>query len=408
MTGLFRNPDYAYNLRTQHKGICLILPLLFSAVVFAQTSEDSARAAFKAGVEAFQAKQFEQAEKHLSQVPELGDYLSLYKHWYLGQALLEIGKYKEAEPEFLKVMQGQASSELKYQAQYLLGEAALRQQKYSEASHRLYPLEKKWRRSYRLPEVLYRLMQADLKMGRTDSACRRARRLYSNHPAHALVIGWGNDLKQVEVDGKKLPCTLAKDDFSKRVRALQHAGESEKAHKEITGVMGKLPESEKLNIDLILANFLVNEGFANDGLNLLVRYYPKQKGNQDYLSLLGKAAARSGEYQTAVGAYERAHSISPSSKRGARRFIRLLIFPISFKTTMAQSESSNSSPKPIRDQAWPKMRSGTWRGYSICAMTLRGLLRVLRMSKKSVAENARTTIHYKSDFIIGLGWPMFA
>lgn len=290
--------------------------LLASSMLFAQTPEDGARTAFKNGVDAFQAKQFEQAEKHLSQVPELGGYLSLYKHWYLGQALLEIGKYKESEPEFLKVIQGQASSELKYQAQFFLGEAALRQQKYSEVSHRLQPLEKKWRRSYRLPEVLYRLMQADLKMGRTDSACRRARKLYSDHPAHALVIGWGQDIKTVEVDGRKLPCTLAKNDFSERVRSLQWSGESEKAHKEITEVMGKLPESEKLTIDLVLANFLVNEGFADDGLNLLIRYYPSQKSNQEYLSLLGKAAARSGEYQTAVGAYERAYSLSPKSKKG--------------------------------------------------------------------------------------------
>lgn len=167
----------------------LVFSFIVSASSNAQTlpsNEDAARAAFKTGVEAFQAKQFEQAEKYLSQVPELGGYLSLYKHWYLGQALLEIGKHKEAEPELLKVMQGQASSELKYQAQFLWGDAALRQQKYNEANARLHPLEKKWRRSYRLPEVLYRLMQADLKMGRTDSACRRARKLYSDHPAHAL------------------------------------------------------------------------------------------------------------------------------------------------------------------------------------------------------------------------------
>ncbi len=280
------------------------------------SQEDTARSAFKNGVEAFQAKQFEQAERFLTQVPELGGYLSLYKHWYLGQALLELGKHREAEPEFLKVMQGQASSELKYQAQFFWGDAALRQQKYAEASTRLVPLEKKWRRSYRLPEVLYRLMHADLKMGRTDSACRRARKLYSDHPAHALVIGWGHDMKAVEVAGKKLPCSPAKDEFKERVRSLQWAGESEKAHKEITEMMGKLPESEKLNIDLVLANFLVNEGFADDGLNLLIRYYPKQKSDLNYLSLLGKAAARSGEYQTAVGAFERANSLSPNSKKG--------------------------------------------------------------------------------------------
>jgi len=299
-------------------GIWLAATMLLNlhAQVPAPSPEDVARTAFKAGVEAFQAKKFEEAEKHLTQVPELGGYLSLYKHWYLGQTYLELGKHKEAEPEFLKVMQGQASSELKYQAQFFLGEAFLRQKKYSESMAHFGPLEKKWRRSYRLPEVLYRLMLADLKMGRTDSACRRARRLYASHPAHALVFHWNHDLKSAEVDGKKLGCSPGKDDLSARIRSLQWAGESEKAHKEITELMGKLPAKEKLTIDLTLANFLVNEGFADDGLNLLIRYYPEQKSNLNYLSLLGKAAARSGEYQTAVGAYERVHSLSPNSKKG--------------------------------------------------------------------------------------------
>lgn len=297
----------------------IIMSLLAAGLIHAQpspSSDETAKAAFKSGVEAFQNKQFEQAEKFLVQVPELGGYLSLYKHWYLGQTFLELGKHKESEPEFLKVIQGPASSELKNQAQFFLGEAALRQKKYSEANQRLHPLEKKWRRSYRLPEVLYRLMQADLKMGRTDSACRRARKLYSSYPAHALVSSWGHDLAAVEIDGRKMPCSTSKADFAERVRSLQWSGESEKGHREITEVMGQLPEKDKLNIDLVLANFLVNEGLADDGLNLLIRYYPKEKSNIEYLSLLGKAAARSGEYQTAVGAYERANMLSPKSKKG--------------------------------------------------------------------------------------------
>ncbi|MGZ3723345.1 MAG: hypothetical protein ACXVA9_10465, partial [Bdellovibrionales bacterium] len=68
------------------------------------TAEEQARAAFKKGVEAFQQKQFDTAVTALAQVPELGGYLSLYKHWFLGQAYLELGKNKEAEPEFAKVV----------------------------------------------------------------------------------------------------------------------------------------------------------------------------------------------------------------------------------------------------------------------------------------------------------------
>jgi soluble lytic murein transglycosylase len=278
--------------------------------------EETAREFFKKGVEAFQKKNFVEAEQQLTQVPELGGYLSLYKHWYLGQAYLELGKFKEAGPEFLKVMQGQASSELKYQAQFFLGETALRAGNHIEAVGHLTPLERKWKRSYRLPEVIYRLMQAELKLGRTPNACKHARKLYSKFPAHGLVLAWGSDIKTVQVDGRPLPCTTAGDDFSDRVRNLQWAGESEKAHKEITERMAKLPDSQKLALDLVLANFLVSEGSVDDALNLLIRYYPQQKSSLGYLMLLGKAAARSGEYQTAVGAYERAYSISPKSKKG--------------------------------------------------------------------------------------------
>lgn len=294
------------------------LAILFSFQTQAQLPlpEEAARDSFKKGVESFQKKNFPEAEKNLSEVPELGGYLSLYKHWYLGQTFLELGKFKESEPEFLKVMQGQASSELKYQAQFLLGEAALRQGNHAEAINRLQPLEKKWRRSYRLPEVLYRIMQAELKLGRTPGACKHARKLYTNFPAHGLVIGWGSNLAQNEVDGRPLPCTIAGDDFSKRVKNLQWAGESEKAHKEITARLEKIPEGQRLALDLVLANFLVSEGSVDDALNLLIRYYPQQKSSLGYLMLLGKAAARSGEYQTAVGAYERAYAISPKSKKG--------------------------------------------------------------------------------------------
>jgi soluble lytic murein transglycosylase len=307
-----------------NKALALFILLVLSTLSAAEraaepptpTADPTSRDVFKKGVMAFQQKQYDKAVEALIKVPELGGYLSLYKHWFLGQSYLELGKYQPAEVEFSKLLSGQASTELQYQAQFLLADTAIRQKKYAEAVTRLTKLEKKWRRSYRFPEVLYRLMVADLKLNRAASLCRRARKLYADYPANFLVVHWGSDLRQVEIEGRKLPCQATRGDFSDRIRSLQWAGESDKAHREITELLARAPASERVSLDLILANFLVNEGSVDDALNNLIRYYPQQKQNMGYLVLLGKAAARSGEYQTAVGAYERAYGISPGSRKG--------------------------------------------------------------------------------------------
>jgi soluble lytic murein transglycosylase len=318
-------------IKIEHRGITLpicifslfvsLISLVHAAPTVAPAAaplapEVRAKDAFKTGVDAFQQKQFDAAVQALTQVPELGDYLSLYKHWYLGQAYLELAKYKEAEPEFAKILQGQVSTELKYQAQFDLGEVAIRQKKYSEAVLRLQPLERKWRHSYRYPEVLYRLLIADLKLGHTASTCKRARKLYAKFPAHPTVIEWGSDLRLAKVEDKTLPCTASNDDFADRVRSLQWAGESDKAHKELTALLSAAHAEDHLRLDMLMASFLVNEGSVDDALNTLIRYYPQQKSNVAFLALLGRAAARSGEYQTAVGAFERVYNLSPKSKKG--------------------------------------------------------------------------------------------
>lgn len=333
---------------------------LASAQPTTPSSEDVARDAFKKGVTLFQQKQFDEAAKALAQVPELGGYLSLYKHWYLGQALVELGKYKPAEPEFAKVIQSQASAEMKYTAQFFYGEVALREKRYGEAISRLLPLERKWRRSYRYPEVLYRLMNAEFRQGHIASSCKRAVKLYAKHPAHGLVIAWGSDLREVVVEGHKLPCNTTPEDFKDRVRSLQWSGESEKANKEINDLIAKTKEGteERRELDMVLAGFMVNEGNTEDALRLLVRYYPQEKNSLPYLSLLGRAAARSGEYQTAVGAYERAYQLAPASKKGREALYQAAYMSYQFQDydgavrKFQQFAKANPRSGLAKDAAW--------------------------------------------------------
>ena len=325
----------------------------------APAPEEDARGAFKKGVGLFQQKQYDQAAAKLVELPELGGYLSLYKHWFLGQSYLELGKYAEAETEVAKVIQSQASTEMKYQAQFVWGEIALRQQNYADAVKRFTPLEAKWKHSYRFPEVIYRQMTAELKLNRVASACRRARKLYASFPAHVSVIGWGSDLGANEVDGKALPCKTEGTDLSERVRSLQWAGESEKAHAEISALLTKVTDAdEKLRLEMIMANYMVNEGNVEDALSLLVRYYPQQKSSVPYLMLLGKAAARSGDYPTAVGAYERAFEVAPKAKLGRESLFQAAYLSYQFQDydgavrKFQQFAKANPKSGLARDAEW--------------------------------------------------------
>ena len=66
----------------------------------------------------------------------------------------------------------------------------------------------------------------------------------------------------------------------------------------------------------MLVHFLVNEGYVNEAVKILISHYEEQGKDFDYLMLLGKATSRSGEYQTAVGAYYKAYKLRPRERLG--------------------------------------------------------------------------------------------
>src|SRR5690606_17445982 len=58
------------------------------------------------------------------------------------------------------------------------------------------------------------------------------------------------------------------------------------------------------------------EGHLDEALAILLKHYRAKQKDFDFLMLLAKAASRAGEFQTAVGAYQKAHANSPHSRMG--------------------------------------------------------------------------------------------
>jgi len=360
----------------------------------APADEASPKESFKKGVVLFQQKQFDEAVKALLDVPELGGYLSTYKHWFLGQAYLELGKYKQAEPEFSKIMQSQVSSELTNQARFLLGDVALRQKNYVEGIARLTPLERKWRRSHRYPELLYKLLSAEMRLGRHLHACRRARTLYADYPTHGLVGHWTADLASVTIEGKALGCAPTRDDFADRVRNMQLSGDTDKAKQEIQARLAK--SKEKAQDEMLLASLLVMDGDTDEALKRLIHYYPQMKKDIPFLLLLARAAARSGEYVTAVGAYEQAYNLSPGSKQGREALYQAAHLSYQFQdydgavrkfTRFIQSNPRSGLAKEAQwHMAWLQYLRGDFKG---ALARLASVAKTVRRGNESLQDRLR-------------------
>lgn len=361
--------------------------------------DDLARGAFRTGVEAFKAQDFSRAVENLKTVPELGGFLSLYTHWLMGQSLFIQQKWSEAIPHFNHVIDAPAASELKYQAQFFLAKIAIEQKKWGEAEQRLARLERKWRRSNNYPEVLYDLAGVELRRERSAQACKWAKKLFVKYPAYPPILPWSS-LKDQKINDLKLPCSLTNKEIQDRARKLQLAGESEKARAELQALQAKASESERPALDLMMANFLVNEGLVEDALALLVRYHPSMKGNFNYLTLLGKAAARAGEYQTAVGAYDRAYKMSPRSRKGREALFQAAILSYQFQdyddATRKFDQFIKQQPRSglARDaqwhMAWLKYLRGDYRGaLERFEITKRSL-----SSRKSSSESLAQRLAY--------------
>ena len=125
------------------------------------------------------------------------------------------------------------------------------------------------RGSRRYPEVLYKLISVDLHLRRPHrTICGIAQKLYANFPAASVVNSWGIDLTADKVSGRKLNCQVGIKQIQARIRHFQLAGYSSRARREIKRLVKLTTGQSKFPTDMILAQFLVTEGYLNRALTL--------------------------------------------------------------------------------------------------------------------------------------------
>lgn len=243
-------------------------------------------------------------------------HLQPYSHYHLGLIAYANKDLKKARSAFDEALRLEPNSELESLIRFQLADMAIEQKNFGDASSHLRRLEKRWKRDARYPDVLFRELRVELMSSRHSSrSCKLARKLFADYPGHPLVANWTILLKESKVDEKVLGCLVTSKDQIRRIRRLQWAGQSDRARAEIEFLRSKEKQPSYF-LDSMLAQFLVTEGEVDDAIQILMRHYPLQKNNFNYLLLLGRAAARAGEYQTAVGAYYKAYEMAKGSRAG--------------------------------------------------------------------------------------------
>ncbi|MCB0412439.1 MAG: transglycosylase SLT domain-containing protein [Bdellovibrionales bacterium] len=271
---------------------------------------------FAQGVLQYENQKWTEAQKTFETFVTSPSDLSAYAYYYLGLALRNQNKLKEAEKVFEKTLKLRPPQIINQQTRFVLSEIEMNHKDYKRAFKNLYYLERRWRSSPQHPEVLWRLISTDLHTKKRWRACRWARKLYSNYPAHPLAYDWSIDLQNALVDGSRLGCAASLNDQKRRLRRLQFAGESERARKEIEELRKRTVPKTRYLIETVFANFLINEGFVEEALRTLIPFFEEKSHDTDFLMLFAKAANRAGHYHNAARAYLQAHEVAPNSSDG--------------------------------------------------------------------------------------------
>lgn len=237
---------------------------------------------------------------------------------FRAEALMALGRYKEADQELKKILERGPNMQVKQETELRLARLRLREGNSVAALRMFRQLERRARNTPGHPEVILELARAELKLGTRSSFCHWMKRLYERHPTFHPVDIWGPDLAANQIDGEKTGCRNSIEDFRDRVRSLLWHGEDEKARAEVTEVASVLAVEQRASADELRAWYLMQTGSPDEAYDILKGLVPERKQQVSFLRILASAAARSGDGSAAVAAYRRIYELQPKSDSGRK------------------------------------------------------------------------------------------
>lgn len=307
--------------------------LIFALVFINPLNSAPKKTSFELGYDLYEKKSFEEAKVQFNKSLKESEVLKTYALYYLASIEFELGAQSTSENLLKSIFNSKPvpSEELKNRSLFLYSKIQENKKDYKEARISLANLSRTWKYSPHYPEVLYNLTRVEMQLKRTKAACVYARTLYSQYPQDELLAKWDIDLRSNKIGETPVHCEASLKDVGTRIRRLQLSGQAERARTEALNLRKTLSGKEARELDLIYSRFLVNEGMIDEALAILMKQYTEGKEDFDYLMQLAFAAARGGEARTAIGAYEKAHKLSPRSREGREALFQAAFLSYQFQ-----------------------------------------------------------------------------
>lgn len=271
---------------------------------------------FILGIWARDLKLYPASIEHFNKSLKMSSLNTAYIHYLLGTVYQAQGQLTEARKYFRQALNEKPPRNISFSIGYELSQMAIAQGQHSEARNYLMNLERNWRGTPNYPDVLWRLIAVELATQRRHLACRWARKLYAKYPGSMPVKDWGFDLANNLYSARPIGCQASNKELNERIKRLQLTGFAAKAKSEIDAMRASAKGDALISADMLLVGYLENQGYPMEAMQVLLSHYKEMKTNFNYETMLGKIAARAGEYQLAIGAYFNAYRLSPQSKSG--------------------------------------------------------------------------------------------